>query len=327
MSINARESAPDGAHRNMFNDADEGKNSSYYGLESLAVPGELAGYRYVFERYGSRNIKWEDLFEQAIQYAKDGFIVGEKLARAINQNRDIIYHHKHLSDVFVNPNTGKVFTTGETLKQPALGNTLEELSKSSDPMMTFYTIQAKKIIDDIEKLKKSFPDQKPIITVRDFQKYDVIESKKYGYPVKFKNENYLLHTSDLPSSGILIQFMLRILSKYDDLYPQAYMDQTKSELFYQRLIETFKFAFANRQFLGDDNYDDNIKPYFERLKSENYITEVFRKIKDDTTFNAKESNYYERMYYQKFDSDIAAHTSILDRQGNAVAITSSINNL
>ena len=113
------------------------------------------------------------------------------------------------------------------------------------------------------------------------------------------------------------------MAKYNDLYPEAYTDYKKASLFYHRLMESFKFAFANRQYLGDPHFDDTTK-YVDRLQNEDYINAVLKKIVDDKTFDAKDTEHYDKSLGQTFDAG-TAHLSVLDSEGNAVAITATVN--
>lgn len=81
------------------------------------------------------------------------------------------------------------------------------------------------------------------------------------------------------------------MNKYTDLYPAAKTDQTKAELFYHRLTETFKFAFANRMYLGDAKFD-KVDGVIKNLTSDAFIQHIIKEIKDDKTFPSS-SGYYD----------------------------------
>lgn len=328
--IDARESAPDAARYDMFNKTmDNGQKVpedwAHYGVQSIAVPGELKGHYHIYSRYGSKKVPWKRLFEKAIEFAKNGFPVGNHLATALSQKRSDILKIKELKDVYTNPATGDLYKAGENFKQPQLAETLRRLSESDNPVYLFYNVMAKEILDDVRKqiTAERFPGQKLYLTEQDFRIYDVKESEDYSFPITVNGETVLLHTARLPGSGILLQFILRLMARYQDLYPKAYTDPKAASLFYHRLMEAFKFAFANRQYLGDDQFD-KVEKYTDRLNSTEYIESVFQKLVDDRTFDAYDEEHYDKAMQQKFDHG-TAHLSVLDRDGNAVAITATVN--
>lgn len=278
-----------GAFRDMFNKTHTPNNRSSYGVESIAVPGDVAGYWRAYSEYGSGKITWRRLFDDAIKFARDGFPVGQHLNDALEQNRKSIMWLKAMHDVYVNPATKDLYKVDEIFKQPVLAETLSQLANATNPKDFFYNTLSKKILEDIYTVNApQFPGQKAIITRDDFLKYDVIEEEAFTY--EFANK-LKVHTTQLPGAGVLISFILRIMDKYTDLYPAAKTDQTKADLFYHRLTEAFKFAFANRMYLGDDKFD-KVEGVVKNLTSDAFIQHIMKEIKDDRTFPSS-SGYYD----------------------------------
>lgn len=133
------------------------------------------------------------------------------------------------------------------------------------------------------------------------------------------------------------------MNKYTDLYPSAKTDQKKAELFYHRLTETFKFAFANRMYLGDAKFD-KVEGVMKNLTSDAFIQHIINEIKDDKTFPSS-SGYYDsnvgfntvsigviifihfnflQKVYNGMDKG-TAHVAVMDSHGNAVTVTSTVN--
>ena len=192
--------APAATYRDMFNQTGVHSNKSFYGVEAIGVPGELAGSWYIFNKYGSGNISWKQLFTDAINYAQNGFEVGPHLSFALNYNRAFIDNISQLREVYINPATNELYKTGDIIKLPTLAKTLETLANSANPHKTFYKTIAQQILDDIyNKITHEFPGQKPIINLGDFQNYKVIESEAY---IQQLPGNFVLHTTKLPSISL-----------------------------------------------------------------------------------------------------------------------------
>lgn len=90
-AIDAREMAPSGATKDMYNDNPE---SSSTGTLSIGVPGQLAGLWEIHQRYG--HLSWKELFPGSIDLAKNGFSVGKHLADALKEKENIIKGNKSL---------------------------------------------------------------------------------------------------------------------------------------------------------------------------------------------------------------------------------------
>ena len=129
-----------------------------------------------------------------------------------------------------------------------------------------------------------------------------------------------LFTQPPPSSGALIPFILRVMRGYR-LPENGFENFKEASLFYHRLLETFKHAFAARSMLGDENYEE-VESVLKKLNNENFINTIRSKICDNQTFNR---NYYEAMYLNEEDHG-TTHLSVLDGvTGDAVALSSTIN--
>lgn len=285
--INARETAPAAAHAQMFNETNRvtPKDSSL-GPRAIAVPGDLAGYWYLYEHHGSGKVTWEDLFQDAIKFARDGFTVGDHLEDALYQNHEIILKLKAMHDVYLNPATNDLYRVNEIFKQPKLAETLTNLSKAQDPIKYFYHDIASKIMNDLLH-NEDFPKHKPVITLKDFADYTLRVEEPHTAKLK---DNITIYTSQLPGSGPLLSFMLRTMLTYKELYPSATKDSKKAQLFYHRLMETFKFAYSRRMHLGDDQFDD-VKDVMANLTSSKFIDYIAHKIEDNQTHESNSSFY------------------------------------
>ncbi|KAK5976383.1 Gamma-glutamyltranspeptidase, partial [Trichostrongylus colubriformis] len=134
IAIDARETAPALAHRDMFrNDSDGSK----YGFKSAGTPGELAGYWYAFTHHGSGRVTWKDLVEPSAKLCRDGVPVSEYLDNVMKVKE----RHFRLfpsMKAWINPSTNSTYKVGDLLPRLKLAKTLEKLANSDDPVELFY---------------------------------------------------------------------------------------------------------------------------------------------------------------------------------------------
>ncbi|XP_054165498.1 scoloptoxin SSD14-like isoform X2 [Oppia nitens] len=318
-TIDAREVAPAAATENMF---DDNHKHSVDGPKAIAVPGELYGYWTMFEKYGSKNVKWEQLFEKAIDLCENGFNVSEHLETALQQKRSFIEKHKSLRDIYINPVTNDLYKEGQVMKQPILGQTLKNISKQEDPIHYYYHILSKIIIEDIKNAAKDWDNNEPIITVDDFKNYKSVNNN--SVITKFDLNNITLHSFPLPGSGDLLSFMINVMQRYNGFYPTAANSTDNSTLFYHRLVETYKYAFAQRTHLEDNPLDPNVTKVIKMLRSDAFAKNINKLINDEITYASK-SGHYDKDLANIDDDHGTAHVSVVDSQGNAVAVTATIN--
>ncbi|CAG2170458.1 unnamed protein product [Oppiella nova] len=138
---------------------------------------------------------------------------------------------------------------------------------------------------------------------------------------KLPRGNYTLHSFPLPGSGDLLAFMLKVMEQYeDDMNHKTGKSLNKTTLFYHRLIETFKLAFSRRTLLEEDTDYNN--PFVKQLTSDEFAKETKDLIDDSKTFPIKSERYGNNIYITEDKG--TAHVSVIDGEGNAVAVSSSI---
>ncbi|VDK71970.1 unnamed protein product [Anisakis simplex] len=145
--IDARETAPKKAYRDMFLNDEFG---SKYGFRAIATPGEIAGYWLAYKKFGSGRIGWAELIKPAIQLCRDGVPVSEYLGYVLGVKEK---HFRTLPSMqgWINNKTNKVFVTGDIIKRPELADTLEILANDPDPVELFYRGKmADTIIEEIQ---------------------------------------------------------------------------------------------------------------------------------------------------------------------------------
>ncbi|XP_030379044.1 scoloptoxin SSD14 [Scaptodrosophila lebanonensis] len=298
----ARESAPAAATKDMFVGQQE-----ITGAKAGGVPGEILGYSEMHRKYG--RLPWEKLFEPTIKLAREGHVVSKYLAAAIQSKLSYIQNEPSLKEVFLKEN-GDPYLEGETMKRVKLADTLERIAKNGAKEIYGGGETGRMFVEDIQKLDG-------IITEKDLRNYKV-RWESDGHITAHVTGNFTLYTTPLPSSGPLLAFILNVMSE---------LNTEKSEIFWQRTIETFKHAYGQRtnlgDFLNDPEQEPTITETLKKLRSEDFVKQVQSLIFDDRTF--ADSKYYGANFTNAPDGG-TAHMNVLAPNGDAIAITSTINN-
>ncbi|UJR26395.1 hypothetical protein I4U23_007727 [Adineta vaga] len=283
-SIVGRERAPLAANSTMFVGR---QNLSEVGGLAIAVPGELRAYEYAYNRFGG----------------------GYSQGSAIQQSSRYILADSALGEVFIkNSTTKELYKAGDYMKRPKLANTLEIIANQGAD--AFYTgVLADKIVKEVT-------DNRGIITKEDLANYAVDVREALAVDL---NDTYTAYTTQAPTSGPILIFILNLLQGYN-LYERGVKQSVPSVLFYHRLIEAFKFAYAKRSELGDP-LKINITDLIRNLTSKDYADSIRSKIDDSKTFGFE---YYGGTWLDKITTG-TAHLSVVGLDGDAVALTSTVN--
>ncbi|XP_011696819.1 PREDICTED: gamma-glutamyltranspeptidase 1-like isoform X2 [Wasmannia auropunctata] len=295
--LDARETAPIAATEDMF---DGNAHLAMYGGLAVAVPGELMGYWEAYKRYG--RLPWSELFEPAIKLCKTGSYVNEYLAAYLTEKEPMIKNESSLAEILINPKTNKTWIAGDRIKRPKLAETLKLIAEK-DPSVFYNGILTDKLVDEIRKFKG-------IITRRDFQEYRPVWRK----PVALKMGNLTIYSAPPPGSGAILTFIMNVFRRLLPIDNENAM--------WQRIVETFKWAYARRTELGDPDFVEGIDALLTNLTSNDYAEMIKRRIKDDRTSQDPEE-------YGVNTTTVAdagtSHVSVLAPDGSAVSVTSTIN--
>ncbi|XP_077099605.1 glutathione hydrolase 1 proenzyme isoform X2 [Siphateles boraxobius] len=219
--INARETAPANATRDMFGNSTE---LSQKGGLSVAVPGEIRGYEMAYKRHGK--LPWRELFLPSIKLARDGFPVGSALASAIRSNRNIIINDKMLCSVFCD-STGNILKENDTITFTKLGDTYEIIAENGSD--TFYNgLLAENLVRDIQAAGYNFsPDSVSTTENKILTYHRIVEAFRFAYAKRsILGDPQFLNISD---------FIQNITSKgYADMILQKITDNTtQQESYYE----------------------------------------------------------------------------------------------
>ena len=301
-SIDYREKAPQLSQRDMYlreNGAFNNQKLSTFGYLSSGVPGTVAGLWEVHKKFGS--LPWEMLLEDAIYYAKNGFLITDFMA-------DVLYGYNEKLSYF--DETKTIFQKDypnfkdKKLIQNDLANTLQIIAnKGRDG---FYKGEIAK------KISKAMKDNGGLISLYDLENYEPV----WREPLQSEYRGAQIITMGPPSSGgVHIIQMLNILQNYDI----NALGHNSSD-YINLLTEVMKHAYADRsKYLGDpDFYDVPIN----ELTSPLYAKTIFNKIKLGTSLNS--SKILPGMYMDD-ESHETTHFSVADKYGNVISSTYTLN--
>ncbi|MER8661273.1 gamma-glutamyltransferase [Mesorhizobium sp. M1148] len=299
--LDFRERAPLAATKTMYLDKDGNpvKGASLDGYLAVGVPGSVAGFEMAREKYGT--LPRQDLMAPAIAYAKDGFILDQGDAASFASNVARLAKDPAAAAIFLKPD-GKPYGAGERLLQPDLAASLAAISeKGAD---AFY----KGAIADA--IVKASGARGGILAKADFEQYKVRELQ----PVSCTYRGYEITSSPPPSSGgVIICEILNVLEGY----PLSYLGAGSAETVHV-MVEAMRYAYVDRNSaLGDPDFVDNP---VSRLLDEGYAKEIRDKI---DPFRAGVSQ--DLMPKGFGESKETTHYSIIDDDGNAVAVTYTLN--
>ncbi|XP_015913696.1 scoloptoxin SSD14 isoform X2 [Parasteatoda tepidariorum] len=303
--IDARETAPSQSHKDMFLG---NKTLSQEGGLSIAIPGELRGYKLAHDKYGK--LPWKTLVEPSVKLSKEGFPVSNHLARKLQFLKNRILSDASMRGEFYNNETNDLYKENEILKRAKFAETLQKIADQGAEVLYTGELQ-KQFLQDIA-------DCGGIITESDLLNYKPLMKPTIEMPL-LDSDGLKLYTVPPPGSGLILTLILNILSHYN-MSAKDFESRDNAVLQYHRMVEAFKFGFAHRTQLGDDSFA-NISQVLSHLKSPSYAKSIFEQISDDTTFPP--AHYKPEM--EMVADEGTAHVSVLAPNGDAVSVTSTVN--
>ena len=301
-SIDFREMAPAKSFTNMYLNEDGSFNDSKlstFGYLASGVPGTVAGFWEVHQKFGSLN--WELLLEDAIYYAENGFEITPYMGDMLSKYKEKLSYFEPTNKIFMKHNPD---FTGKTLLQKDLANTLKLIAtKGKDG---FYKGKiAKQIANQMHK-------NGGLITEDDLINYKPQWRKPL---ISHYRDNKIITMGPPSSGGVHIIQMLNILENYD---LQEIGHNTTDYI--NLLVEVMKYAYADRsRHLGDPDFFD--VPISE-ITNKNYAKSIKNKIK------IGESTPSSKILPGSFDDNESietTHFSVADKNGNVVSSTYTLN--
>lgn len=303
-ALDYREKAPSAASRDMYLDA-EGKiipGKSMTGIFSVGVPGTVAGMQEMHDKLGK--LPWVDLLQPAVDLARKGLILTEKEARGLNRQRSEFLKENPGKNYLLSAE-GKEWKAGDLLVQEDLANTLELILKKK--AKGFYRGQtARNIVNEMKA-------QNGIISKKDLQNYQAV----WRTPIKSTYKNYQIIGMPPPSSGgVALAQLLQMVAPYS-----LHKWGPTSDSTIQVMVEAERRVYADRaKWLGD--------PDFVKVPVTELIDPAYAKSRmSSMNFSqATKSADIQAGVFPGYESPETTHYSIVDNEGNAVSITTTLNN-
>ncbi|WP_060508726.1 gamma-glutamyltransferase [Pseudomonas sp. NBRC 111124] len=294
--LDYREVAPKAASRNMYLD-DKGEvieNLSLVGVRAAGVPGTVMGLWEAHQKFGK--LPWSELLTPAIGYAKNGFKVAEKQYQYRNDAQGMFKTATNFNDYFGNMKVGELF------KQPEMAQTLERIADKG--VSEFY--QGK----TADLLVAQMQADKGLITKEDLKDYKAV----WREPMALSWRGNVVYTAPPPSSGGVA--LAQLLGIKEDRAADFKGVAHNSAQYIHLLAEIEKRVFADRaDYLGDPAFT---KVPVDQLVAKDYLAKRAAQV------NPKAISATDKVK-PGLEPHQTTHFSIVDKQGNAVSNTYTLN--
>ena len=308
--IDFREKAPLQATETMYQDASGSvvPNSSLLGYRSIATPGSVAGLVYAECRYGKLGLR--RVIAPAIRLAAEGFQLTAEEARELGDPD--LARFPDSRRIF--QRNGQLYKEGEIFRQPELARTLRRIA--AHPEDFYHGKMARELIADLRK-------GGALLTLEDLAAYNVVERA----PIVGSFHDYTVISAPPPSSGGIVLLSTLNILEGDDLAKLG--DRSPASI--HLIVEAFRRAFKDRaEYLGDPDY--NTIPAAE-LTSKTYAAAWRATIAPEAATPSATLRRPDgflppapKTAGHRAESPDTTHYSVVDSEGNAVAVTTTLNN-
>ena len=301
VALDYRETAPAAAHRDMYLDknGDVIPGLSTVGHLSAGVPGTVAG---LFESMKYAKLPFKTLIEPAIELAENGFVITEREARGLNNLQEGLAKYNTVKNALQKDGGWK---NGDTLFQKDLASTLKRIRDKG--AAGFYEGETARLV--VDEMKRG----NGIISLEDLKNYKA----KWRTPHSFSYRGHTIVSMPMPSSGgVIINQLLKMIEPY----PMSSYGFHSPEAV-QLMVEASRRSYADRsEFMGDaDFYEVPVTS----LVNENYLKQRMEDFKPGV---AGKSEHVKPGKIALLEKEQTTHISVIDKQGNMVAVTTTLNN-
>ncbi|NGP88240.1 gamma-glutamyltransferase [Aliifodinibius halophilus] len=302
-ALDFREEAPRKASSDMYlRNGEYIPELSRRGALAVGVPGVVDGMIKGLEYYG--RLPLETVMQPAIELAQKGYALSWAQAQSLNSKGEAFKQFKSSSDYFLKENNAP-WQEGDLFVQKDLAKTLERIANRGRD--GFYSGKTADLI--VEEMQ----NQGGLITYDDLDNYESV----WRTPVKASFRGYDLHIMPPPSSGSIAVHQILEMLKPFELKKMEF----NSTNYVHLVTETMRRAFADRAyFLGDPDFVDIPQ---ERLLSDSYNKKRMQSFNNDKANSSDEIGHGDIPFLK--ESSQTTHYSIVDKDGNAVSVTTTLN--
>ncbi|KAJ1954501.1 hypothetical protein EC988_002399 [Linderina pennispora] len=294
--IDFREAAGSAAKADMFL---HNITLAQVGGLAVGVPGEIAGLHSAHKRFGK--LPWKRLFEPSISLARKGYALSSVVYGQLKRLEAHVLSSPGFNTTYTD-GRGHLLQPGDIVRRPELANTLEAIANHGPK--AFYSGKL------AQSMVNAIRENGGILTMEDFAAYAAVDRK----PLETFYHGRRVITGSPPTSGSILLNMLNVVEGY----PLACEGQTA--LSYHRIVEAMKFGAAQRTVLGDPSFVD-VAANVSKQASKYFASAIRHNISDTHTFGVA---HYDAEY-DILNNHGTTHLSVLDSDGAAVALTSTVN--
>lgn len=295
-NIDFRETAPALANTTMY--VGDPAKAMFGGL-SVAIPGEVKGLEEAHKRWGK--LEWSRLVQPSVELAA-GWKVGVELGRRINLDmfRPVMLGKDDWRSIFA-PN-GVIITEGEIIHRTNYSKTLAAIAAGGSNALYHGEIA--------EAIVRKVQFEGGVLSLEDLANYKVKVRKALQGTYRGRK----VYTTHAPTSGPVLLHMLNLLEAYD--LPA----EGRTGLNVHRYVEAMKFGFAARTRICDPAFN-NDPQRIEQIPRKSFSARISKNLTDDRTHSP---DYYQPIFDVPEDHG-TSHTSVVDKDGMAVALTTTVN--
>ncbi|WP_034389109.1 gamma-glutamyltransferase [Hellea balneolensis] len=298
LALDFREMAPDGATRDMYlgSDGEVDNRLAQYSRLSAGVPGTVMGLLEALEKYGTMTRR--EVMGPSVRLAAKGFPLSYAMAEGLEASREQLSVDESSVDYFLGRKSGERFV------QEDLAKTLRRIMKSG--AKEFYEGKTAELI--VAEMQEG----RGVMTLQDLANYKTVTRKA----VSGNYKGHTLYAMSPPSSGgVHIVQMLNILSGYN-----LKGDGHNSAAYLHKLIEVMRRAYADRsKYLGDPDFVD---VPVAALTAQSYADTLRESISVTVASKSSEISPGAKLPYESVNT---THYSVIDKMGNAVSVTYTLN--
>ncbi|WP_350359335.1 gamma-glutamyltransferase [Vreelandella sp. SM1641] len=318
-AYDGRETAPQGVNGELFLEDGEplAFNDAVVSGLSVGVPGTLRMLEKAHAEHGE--LAWEELFTPAITLAEEGFAVSNRLHTSLTS--DEFLRQDPLASQFYYDSEGEAIAVGETLKNPALAEVLRRVATQGSA-----ALHEGSVAEDIVERVQNHPERPGSLSVEDMRGYEALDREPLCTPW----QQWEVCGFPPPSSGHLTVMQILGMLDQQPLLEAPLDNGDPSSGWLHQFLEASRLAFADRgRYIADPGFVEAPGGDWSLMLAPDYLEQRSELIEEMSMGDSAEpGNPGELAVSWASQPDQpeygTSHISIVDEEGNAVAMTTTI---